>query len=219
MHGMKTGLVALTLCSSIDSIHWSLCSGSSALRYHRLSFTLMSKRHSSNSWGCTEGREERTRVRALLDRAPQHKLFLWGETNTGAWRLRVEPWWSALFPPGPDGASVSIIPLSFRHFFWPLHFHPTRVDLNVDNKPFLLPPRSEFRRKKNPKRQHECFEKQRESVNVKCWAMSSDMSLRRRHARWHSRVFIGSVHVNTSTDRPPCLPQAVWLSRCPTGCC
>lgn len=58
MYGIKTRMIPLTLCSSIDSIHWSLCSGSSALRYHRLSFTLMSKRHSSNSWGCTEGGED-----------------------------------------------------------------------------------------------------------------------------------------------------------------
>lgn len=29
-----------------------------------------------------------------------------------------------------------------------LHFHPTQGDLNVDNKPFLFPPRSEFRKKK-----------------------------------------------------------------------
>lgn len=44
----------LTLCSSIDSIHCCLCSGSCALRYHTLSFTLMSNRHSSNSWGWKE---------------------------------------------------------------------------------------------------------------------------------------------------------------------
>lgn len=41
----------LTLCSSMASIHCCRCSGSCALRYHTLSFTLMSRRHSSNSWG------------------------------------------------------------------------------------------------------------------------------------------------------------------------
>lgn len=50
-----------TLCSSMDSIHWRLCSGSSARRYQTLSFTLMSKRHSSNSWGCRGGGEHTRR--------------------------------------------------------------------------------------------------------------------------------------------------------------
>lgn len=49
---------SLTLCSWMESIHWCRCSGSSARRYHTLSFTLMSKRHSSNSWGCRERESE-----------------------------------------------------------------------------------------------------------------------------------------------------------------
>lgn len=173
MYGTKTRIIPLTLCSSIDSIHWSLCSGSSARRYHRLSFTLMSKRHSSNSWGCTEG--GRTRIRALLDTAPEHKPFLWGkQMKTLApdgceWNLSYLL--SQHFPPGPDWASLFIIPLSLRLFFCLLHFYPTQVDLNEDNKLFLFPPRSEFR---GEKRQHKCLEKKSQTVNVKCWAMSLD---------------------------------------------
>lgn len=116
---------------------------------------------------------ERTRIRALLDTGPEHKPLLWGKQmktlapNGCRWNPSYLP--SQHFPPGPDWASFFFIPLSLRLFFCLLHFHPTQVDLNVDNKPFLFPPMSEFRKQKNKKkRQHKCLEKKRQTVNVKC---------------------------------------------------
>lgn len=63
----------LTLCSSMDSIHCCLCSGSCALRYHTLSLTLMSSRHSSNSWGWKEEEKSVTDQSGSLMSA-----FQWG---------------------------------------------------------------------------------------------------------------------------------------------
>lgn len=138
MYGIKTRVIPLTLWSSIDSIHWSLCSGSSALRYQRLSFTLMSKRHSSNSWGCTE---EWTCIRVLLDRAYYHKQYLQGITNENMsngfshkkhlnwtpvpngckcnFSYLPQSWSFSMSLPDPEWASLFIFPPFSPHPRWP----------------------------------------------------------------------------------------------------
>lgn len=47
-----------TLCCSMASIHCCLWSGSWARRYQTLSFTLISNRHSSKSWGYGQKRRK-----------------------------------------------------------------------------------------------------------------------------------------------------------------
>lgn len=73
-------------------------------------------------------REERTRIRALLDTALEHKPLLWGKQmktlvpNGCKWNPSYLL--SQHFPPGPDWASFFIIPLSLRLFFLSTAFSP-----------------------------------------------------------------------------------------------
>lgn len=71
----------------MESIHWSLCSGSSALRYQTLSLTLMSKRHSSNSWGCKTERGGRSCGGANSGQETQSQFNWSGQPKYSQWNM------------------------------------------------------------------------------------------------------------------------------------